>query len=73
MIRTERLQLVEFEQKYATDLYKMWGDFEVIKYTYMPQLHSVEQCAEKINIFIENTDKDVQNNFIILKDNRAIS
>ena len=50
----------------------MWSDFEVIKYTYMPQLHSTKQCAEKINMFIENTDRDVQNNFIILKDNQAI-
>lgn len=72
MIRTERLELVEFDQKYGTDLYELWSDFEVIKYTYMPQLHSVQQCIEKINMFIENTDKDVQNNFIILKDNRAI-
>lgn len=72
MNRTERLELVEFDEKYATDLYELWSDFEVIKYTYMPQLHSTKQCVEKINLFIENTDKDVQNNFIILKDNRAI-
>lgn len=72
MIRTERLELVAFDQKYATDLYELWSDFEVIKYTYMPQLHSTQQCVEKINMFIENTDKEVQNNFIILKDNQAI-
>lgn len=72
MIRTERLELVEFDQKYAADLYELWGDFEVIKYTYMPQLHSIEQCVEKINMFIENTDKDIRNNFIILQNSRAI-
>lgn len=72
MIRTERLELVEFDKKYATDLYELWNDFEVIKYTYMPQLHSVEQCVEKINMFIDNTDKDIMNNFIILQNNKAI-
>lgn len=72
MIKIERLKLVAFDQKYVANLYDLWSDFEVIKYTYMPQLHSTKQCAEKINMFIENTDRDVQNNFIILKDNQAI-
>lgn len=72
VIKTVRLELVEFDIKYATDLYELWSDFEVIKYTYMPQLKSVEQCAEKIKMFINNTDKEIMNNFIILRNNKAI-
>ena len=73
MIKIERLKLVAFDQKYVANLYDLWSDFEVIKYTYMPQLHSTKQCAEKINMFIENTDRDVQNNFIILKESAIVS
>lgn len=72
MIKTERLELVEFETKYAVDLYELWSDFEVIKYTYMPLLNSVDQCTEKIHMFIDHTDKETVNNFIILRENKAI-
>ncbi len=72
MLRTKRLQLVEFDVKYAEDLYELWGDFEVIKYTYMPQMHSVDECVKKIEMFIEYTDEKWTNNFIILLDNKAI-
>ena len=36
MIKTNRLELVKFDLKYAADLFQVWSDFEVIKYTYMP-------------------------------------
>ncbi len=72
MIRTKRFQLVKFDVKYAEDLYELWGDFEVIKYTYMPQMHSTDECVKKIEMFIEYTDKQWTNNFIILLDNKAI-
>lgn len=72
MIRTKRLELVEFHIKYASDLYELWSDFEVIKYTYMPKLNSVNECIEKIQMFINYTDKEVINNFIILLDKKAI-
>ena len=72
MIRTKRLELVKFDVKYAADLYELWSDFEVIKYTYMPLLHSIDECADKIKMFIDYTDKEFINNFIILLDNKAI-
>ena len=56
---------LEFDIKYASDLYELWSDFEVIKYTYMPKLNSVNECIEKIQMFINYTDKEVINNFII--------
>ena len=50
MIRTKRLELVEFDIKYASDLYELWSDFEVIKYTYMPKLTKIFQIIYKNNI-----------------------
>lgn len=72
MIKTDRLELVEFNIKYAQSLYELWSDFEVIKYTYNPLIKSVEECIERINVFIGYTDKELMNNFIILLDGKAI-
>lgn len=72
IISTERLQLVKFDPKYALDLFELWNDFEVIKYTYIPLLHSIDECKSKIEMFINHTDKKFPNNFIILLGNKAI-
>lgn len=72
MIKTKRLELVKFDVKYASDLYELWNDFEVIKYTYMPLLNSIDECVVKIEMFINYTDKEFLNNFIILLDNKAV-
>lgn len=72
MIKTERLELVKFDLKYAGDLYELWSNFEVIKYTYMNQLKSIDECVDKIKMFIDYTDEDFTNNFIILLDNKAV-
>lgn len=72
MIKTKRLELAKFDIKYASDLYELWSDFEVIKYTYMPLLNSVDECVDKIKMFINYTDKKFINNFVILMDNKAI-
>lgn len=72
IIKTEKLQLVEFDTKYALDLLELWSDFEVIKYTYMSLLNSIDECKCKIEMFINYTDKKFPNNFVILLDNKAI-
>ena len=46
MIKTNRLELLKFDLKYAADLFQVWSDFEVIKYTYMPLMNSIEECAK---------------------------
>ena len=66
MIKTKRLELVKFDLKYAADLFQVWSDFEVIKYTYMPLMSSVEECAEMIKIQIERTNKFFRDRFVIL-------
>ena len=72
MINTERLELVGFDVKYANDLYELWSDFEVTKYTYMPLMTSVDECVKMINHQINRTDKDFTDRFIILLNNKAI-
>ena len=72
MIKTKRLELVNFDLKYSEDLYELWSDFEVIKYTNMPVLDSIDKCREKIKVFIDHTEDEFVNNFIILLDNKAV-
>ena len=59
MIKTKRLELVRFDKKYAKDLFELWSDYEVVKYTYMPQLKSIDECFEKIEMFINYTDDEL--------------
>lgn len=72
IIKTERLQLVEYDIRYASDLLELWSDYEVIKYTYMPLLNSIEECKCMIERFINNADKKFTNKFVILLSNKAI-
>lgn len=72
MITTKRLELVEFDIKYAPDLCEIWCDFEVIKYTYMPLIKSIEECTEMIKIQIERTNNFFTDRFVILLNGKAI-
>lgn len=72
MLKTKRLELVEFNLKYAAELYELWSDFEVIKYTYMPLMKSVDECSDMISIQIGRTNKDFTDRFIILSGEKAI-
>ena len=65
MLKAGQLDLVAFDIKYAEDLLELWSDFEVIKYTYNPQIQSLDECIERIKVFISYTDKEIMNNFII--------
>lgn len=72
MIKTKRLELVEFDMKYVADLFEVWSDFEVIRYTYMPLMKAVEECTEMIKIQIERTNKFFMDRFVILLNGKAI-
>ena len=72
MIKTKRLELVKFDLKYAADLFQVWSDFEVIKYTYMPLMNSIEECEEMIKIQMERTNPNFTDRFVILLDRKAI-
>lgn len=72
MIKTERLELVGFDVKYANDLFELWSDFEVIKYTYTPLVTSMDDCKNLINHQINRTSKNFTDRFVIILDNKAI-
>jgi len=52
MLKTDRLELVGFDVKYANDLFELWSDFEVIKYTFTPLITSVDECKRLIELQI---------------------
>jgi ribosomal-protein-alanine N-acetyltransferase len=72
MIKTQRLELVPFDTKYAQDLLELWGDKDVIKYTYTPQLNTIDECKNYIEYRIKKTDKEFTDSFVIMHDNKAI-
>lgn len=72
MIKTERLELVEFDVKYAADLFELWSDFEVIKYTYTPLATTVDECISHIEYRISKADKNFTDTFVILLNKVAI-
>ena len=73
MIKTERLQMVPLEGKYSEDVFQLWGNFEVIKYTYNKLLSSIEECHIRLNDWLSmNKDNIGANKFAILLDSRMI-
>lgn len=72
MIKTERLELVGFDVKYANDLFELWNDFEVIKYTYTPLITSIDDCIRLIEHQINRTNKDFTDRFVIILNGKAI-
>ena len=73
MIKTERLQIVPLEDKYVEDIFQLWGDFEVIKYTYNKLLSSIEDCHIRLNDWLSmHKDNLGANKFIILLNNKMI-
>jgi ribosomal-protein-alanine N-acetyltransferase len=72
MIKTERLELVGFDVKYANDLFELWSDFEVIKYTFTPLITSMDDCKSLIEHQISRTNKNFTDRFVIILNNKAI-
>ena len=58
MIQIKRLELAKYDVKYADDLFELWNDYEVIKYTYTPLMNTVNDCIRYIERRISKTDKD---------------
>lgn len=72
MLKTKRLELVGFDIKYAQDLYDLWSDFEVIKYTFTPFLTTIDDCMNYIEQQVKRTDKEFTDRFVILLNKKAI-
>lgn len=72
MLKTERLELIGFDEKYAKDLLEVWSDFEVVKYTYTPLSATLEESLSYIQHRINRVDKDFTDAFIIVRNEKAI-
>lgn len=72
MLKTERLKLVSFDLKYANDLFELWSDFDVIKYTFTPLITTIDGCKNFIKRQINRTDKNFTDRFVIMLNNKAI-
>jgi ribosomal-protein-alanine N-acetyltransferase len=72
MLRTERLELVGFDVKYTNDLFELWSDFEVIKYTFTLLIATIDDCKSLIEQQIKRTNKDFTDRFVITLNNKAI-
>ena len=67
MIKTKRISSVPLSEEYSKDLIKLWGDYNVIKYTYNTLIETQEECHEKlINWLTLHKDKLGPNKFAIL-------
>ena len=72
-MRTKSLILEPINLIYSKDLFELWSDYDVIKYTYAPQIKTQKECDERIKMFIDKyTDWDCPNNFAVLLDCKAI-
>ncbi len=73
MIETKRLKLIPVSFEHAVDIFELWSDYEVIKYTYVPLMASIEACKERIKIFVDqNIQHGAAVNFSILLDEKVI-
>lgn len=73
MIKTKRLSLVPLSNEYYKDLIELWGDYEVIKYTYSTLAKTQEECLEKLIGWLPlRRDNSGPNKFAILLDDKLI-
>lgn len=45
------------EHKYG--LYKLWSNYEVIKYTYAPLMKDISESEERIKMILDNIQKKI--------------
>ena len=59
------------EHKYG--LYKLWSNYEVIKYTYAPLMKDISESEQRIKMILEKySEKDHTSNFTILYNDEII-
>ena len=70
MIKTKRLSLVPLSKEYSKDLIKLWGDYDVIKYTYSTLMNTQEECLGNLIMWLTlQTDNSGPNKFAIFLNN----
>lgn len=73
MIKTKRLLLVPLSKEYSKDLIKLWGDYEVIKYTHSTLIKTEEECHVRLAHWLTlHKDNLGPNKFAVLFNNNLI-
>lgn len=73
MIRTNRLILTPISMEHSEDLFELWSDFEVIKYTNAQLITKLSESRERITLWLEKyIDPKCPNHFAVLLDKKAI-
>ena len=73
MIKTERLELIPLSTIYSKDLYNIWSNEEILKYTHATKVNNKFECDARTNLWVkEYTDKENPNNFVVLLNKKVI-
>lgn len=73
MIKTERLELVPLTEDYAADMFELWSDNEVVRYTNVKKMNYLDEVKQRIRkMTSEHGDGTYPNHFIILSGTEAI-
>lgn len=66
-----KLELLDL--KYSKQLLKLWGNENVMKYTYLDTLDNVEQVEYRVNFWLkEHTSKTLPNNFVVMLEDEVV-
>ena len=73
ILKTERLTLIPLTIEHKEALFKLWSNYEVIKYTYAPIMKDISESEQRINMILEKySEKDHTSNFTILYNGEII-
>lgn len=73
MIKTERLELVPLNENFAGDMFELWSDKEVVRYTNMKKMNHVDEAKHRIRkMTCEHGDGTYPNHFVILSGTEVI-
>jgi ribosomal-protein-alanine N-acetyltransferase len=65
------IELLEIDLQHADDLFPIWTDWEVIKYTLVREVHTIDDCKERIRRNKEWSQKNGSlGPFVVKIDNR---
>lgn len=68
MIQTERLTLESLQIKHAGPFLELWSDLQVIRFTNMKCIETLDECRETVSLHIKNPDQF----YAVLKDGTVV-
>lgn len=69
----DKIKLELLDKKYSKELLKLWGNENVMKYTYLDTLENIEQVEYRIDFWLkEHTSKTFPNNFVVMVGEKVV-